>query len=367
MHMKTIKYNVSWMMVLCITAGLQAQTMRWTPVNTPAKYGKCSFVEDKEGKTQCYVLEYVPAVSGVLTSYTTGFFVSCTSLGSAISENQSCSMSSNIRLFNGCSAVGQVLMGSSGNTGSSINNQIEAGVPVIIHQVCLTIPLGESVTIEEDPVTDLTTSVDLLGGGFATEYPTYEKAVFHRIRYDDALLTTFLDFHSRPAGVRVAQLDWSTTPGISSSDFQVERSGDAEHFVTIGDQKPDAENNRLNSYQFFDRNATLGDNFYRLRFTDANGEVSYSPIRKVTFDQYPFAVTATPNPAKDRMYVRIENAKLTGQIILLDVTGVERLRKDFDPGQSTQEIFLNQIEPGTYTLMVTSDMDTHLEKVVVLR
>lgn len=73
MHMKTIKYNVSWMMVLCITAGLQAQTMRWTPVNTPAKYGKCSFVEDKEGKTQCYVLEYVPAVSGVLTSYTTGF------------------------------------------------------------------------------------------------------------------------------------------------------------------------------------------------------------------------------------------------------------------------------------------------------
>lgn len=141
-------------------------------------------------------------------------------------------------------------MGSSGNTGSSINNQIEAGVPVIIHQVCLTIPLGESVTIEEDPVTDLTTSVDLLGGGFATEYPTYEKAVFHRIRYDDALLTTFLDFHSRPAGVRVAQLDWSTTPGISSSDFQVERSGDAEHFVTIGDQKPDAENNRLNSYQF---------------------------------------------------------------------------------------------------------------------
>jgi len=367
MFMKTIKYNVSWMLILFITAGIHAQTMRWIPVNTPSKFGKCAFDVDKEGKTQCYVLEYVPAVSGILTSYTAGFFVSCTSLGSAISDNQSCSMSSNIRLFNGCSTVGQILMSSSGNTGSAINNQIEAGVPVIIHQVCLTIPLGESVTIDEDPVLDLTTSVDILGGGFATEYPTYEKAVFHRKRLDDDLLSDFLDFVGTPAGHLISKLDWSTTPGIKSSDFQVERSADAEHFVTIGEQKPGEDINRINSYQFFDRNATLGDNFYRLRFINANGEVSYSPIRKVTFELYPFAVTATPNPAKDRMYVRIANAKLKGQIILLDVTGVERLRKDFDPGQSTQEVFLNQIEPGTYTLMVTSDTDTHLEKVVVLR
>lgn len=367
MHMKTMKYNVSWMMVLCITAALQSQTMRWTPVNGPAKFGKCSFTEDKSMQSQCYVLEYVPAVSGVLTSYTAGFFVSCTSLGSAISENQSCSMSSNIRLVNGCSSVGQVLMSSSGNTGSAINNKIEAGVPVILHQVCLTIPLGESVTIEEDPVTDLSTSVDVVGGTFATEYPDFEKAVFHRKRYDDAVLTAFLDFQGTRAGHLVSQLDWSTTPGINTSGFQVERSADAEHFVTIGDQKASDDNDRLNSYQFFDRNATLGDNFYRLRLADANGEVSYSPVRKVTFDLYPFAVTATPNPAKDRMYVRIANARLTGQIILLDVTGVERLRKDFDPGQSTQEVLLDQVEPGTYTLIVTSDTDTHLEKVVVLR
>ncbi|MBK8832286.1 MAG: hypothetical protein IPN60_15800 [Saprospiraceae bacterium] len=47
------------------------------------------------------------------------------------------------------------------------------------------------------------------------------------------------------------------------------------------------------------------------------------------------------------------------------MTGVERLRKDFDPGQSTQEVFLNQIEPGTYTLMVTSDTDGHPKKLVL--
>ncbi|MDZ4748111.1 MAG: T9SS type A sorting domain-containing protein [Saprospiraceae bacterium] len=365
--MKTIKYNVCWMFVLCITAGLQAQTMRWTPVNGPAKFGKCSFNDEKATQSQCYVLEYVPDVTGVLTSYTAGFFVSCTSLGSAISDNQSCSMSSNIRLFNGCSSVGQVLMSSSGNTGTSINNKIQAGVAVMLHQVCLTIPIGESVTIEEDPITDLSTSVDVEGGTFATEYPSFEKAVFHRKRYDDAVLTAFLDFQGTAAGHLVAQLDWSTTPGLASSGFQVERSSDAESFVSIGEQKASEYINRLNSYQFFDKQASFGDNFYRLRLTDANGKVSYSPVRKVTFDLYPFAVSATPNPAKDRLYVQIAHAKLTGKIILLDITGVERLRKDFDPGQSTQEVLLNQIEPGTYTLIVTSDTDTHLEKIVVIR
>ncbi len=365
--MKTIKYNLSWMLVLCITAGLQAQTMRWTPVNGPAKFGKCSFNDEKAEQSQCYVLEYVPAVSGVLTSYTAGFFVSCTSLGSAISENQSCSMSSNIRLVNGCSSVGQVLMSSSGNTGSAINNKVEVGVPVVLHQVCLTIPLGETITIEEDPVTDLSTSVDVIGGTYATEYPSFEKAVFHRKRYDDAVLTAFLDFQGTPAGKLVSQLDWSTTPGINSSGFVVERSADAESFVSIGEQKADENINRLNSYQFFDRNASYGDNFYRLRLTDANGKTSYSPIRKIRFDLYPFAITATPNPAKDKIYVQIAHAKATGRIILLDVTGVERLRKDFDPGQSTIEVMLDQIEPGAYTLMVTSDTDTHLEKIVVLK
>ncbi|MBK8832285.1 MAG: hypothetical protein IPN60_15795 [Saprospiraceae bacterium] len=195
--------------------------MRWIPViNTPAKFGKCAFDVDKEGKTQCYVLEYVPAVSGILTSYTAGFFVSCTSLGSAISDNQSCAMSSNIRLFNGCSTVGQILMSSSGNTGLAINNQIEAGVPVIIHQVCLTIlSVNQSLSMKIR-VLDLTTSVDILGGGFATEYPTYEKAVFHRKRLDDDLLSDFLDFVGTPAGHLISKLDWSTTPSNKSSDFR---------------------------------------------------------------------------------------------------------------------------------------------------
>ncbi len=115
--MKTKMY-ISWMLVLGAVSVMQAQTMRWIPTPAHSVSGRCSDQSTKSGLTQCYTLEYTPAVSGVLTSYTTGFLVSCTSLGSAIAKNQSCTMTPNNREVNGCDALGKVLMNSSGNSGS---------------------------------------------------------------------------------------------------------------------------------------------------------------------------------------------------------------------------------------------------------
>jgi len=367
MHMKSMKYNVSWMFALCITTGLQAQTMRWTPVNTPSKFGNCSFMEDKANRSQCYVLEYIPAVSGVLTSYTAGFFVSCTSLGSAISENQSCAMSSNVRMVNGCSSVGQVLMSSSGNTGSAINNKIEAGVPVILHQVCLTIPFGETVTIEEDPVTDLSTSVDVVDGTYATEYPSFETATFQRIRFDEDLVATFLDFQGKPAGVRIAQLDWSASPERDITTFSIERSFDGEIFEAIGEVPAQDEDQRIGIYQFFDKAAQVGDNFYRLRQIGGQGQETFSPVRKIVFEEYPFAVTASPNPVKERLSVTINHATEAGTVALIDVSGQERVTTTFEMRQSGIEIEVDKLEAGIYTLRVRSGKDAYTEKIAVIK
>ena len=364
--MKT-KYYLSALMLVSIVAITHAQTMRWIPTPPQSAFGKCTDQSSKSGLTQCYVLEYTPKVTGVLTSYTTGFLVSCTSLGSAITKNQGCSMTANNNVVNGCSVLGKVLLNSSGNSGTVANNQITAGVPVILHQVCLTIPTGESVSIEEDPVTDLTTSIDLGNGSFVTEFPTFQTAMFSRIRYDAAPHTAFLDFQGVPAGNRISQLDWSVAAESDVASFVVERSQDGEMFEAIGEVQATHDDHQMGVYQFLDRQALNGENFYRLQLTEVNGTVDYSPVRMIKFDLHPFAVTAMPNPAKDKMYVQISNAKQKGKLLLLDVTGVERLRKEFDPGQRNMEIMLDQIEPGTYTLMVTSDTDTYIEKIVVLK
>ena len=370
--MKTIsdmksKYLLSGLILVSMSAFLQAQTMRLVPVEAGKPTGGCPVESDKLGQTQCYMLEYTPALSGVLTSYTAGFFVSCTSLGSPIAKNRSCSMSSNPRMVNGCSSVGKVLVSCSGNTGNSVNNKIDAGVPVILHQVCFTVPFGESITIEEDPITDLTTSIDVLGGTFATEYPTFEIVTVDKIRYDDAMHAALLDFQGVPAGDHTSKLDWSTSHEVYTKTFVLERSADSETFEPIAEVKGEALNGRINSYQYFDRFALTGDNYYRLKEISNEGQVSYSPTRKVYFEPTPFEATLTPNPAKDKLYVSLKHASQPGLMVMMDISGKERLRREFDPGSTDMEVLLDKLEAGTYTVRVTSGQESHVEKVIVIK
>jgi len=364
--MKT-KYFLHWALMLSLPVISQAQTMQWIPTPAQSALGKCSDQSTKSGLTQCYVLEYTPAVTGVLTSYTTGFLVSCTSLGSAIAKNQSCTMTANNRVLNGCDAFGKVLMNSSGNSGTITNNQIVAGIPVILHQVCLTIPSGETVTLEEDPVTDLTTSVDMGNNMFRTEFPTFETATFRRIRYDDATHSAFLDFKGTPAGDLVSQLDWSAKYQGEGLTYGIERSFDGETYEQIGAMEGQADDQQIGIYSYLDKEAQYGINFYRLLQKDDKGNESYSPVREILFEEHPFAVMASPNPAREKLYVQIDHAKEPGVFKLIDVSGTERLVGDFELRESNLTIELGQLEPGVYNLQVKSGKDVYVEKIVVLR
>lgn len=361
------KYVLLGLLLITMPMLVKAQTMRLIPVKAGDPSGGCAVEADKFGLTQCYVLEYTPAVSGVLTSYTAGFFVSCTSLGSPIAKNQSCSMSSNARQVNGCSTAGKVLVSCSGNSGTIANNKIQAGVPVILHQLCFTVPYGESITIEEDPVTDLSTSVDVTGGTFATEFPTFEIMTIKKIRYDDAMQAALLDFQGIPAGDRISKLDWSTTQDVYTRTFVLERSADQENFEAIAEISGEALTGRINVYQYFDRQALTGDNYYRLKEINGQGQASYSPVRKVHFDPTPFTASVTPNPAREKLFVRVDHAKGPVLFVLTDANGKERIRKPFEQGATDLDVLLDALESGTYTVTVTSGADKYLEKIVVIK
>lgn len=341
--------------------------MRWIPTPPQSDLGKCKDMSSKSGLTQCYVLEYTPKVSGVLTSYTTGFLVSCTSLGSPIEENQCCGMAPKNNEVNGCSSIGKVLLNSSGNSGTINHNQVTANVPVFLHQICLTIPTGEQVTIEEEPVTDLTTSIDVGNGDYVTEFPNFEMVKFQRHRYDDAKHSAFLDFQGEQVGDRISKLDWTTPGGSEPHHFIVERSADGEQFYPIGEVSGIAEDIRIRSYQFMDTEANWGLNFYRLRQQETNGDEIVSPVRKISFSQFPFDVSATPNPAKEKLFVTLSNAIQDGTATLLDASGKARAAKDFNLNQSSLIFELDGFEAGIFTLQVTSGEDIYTEKIVIIR
>ncbi|HXR81357.1 MAG TPA: hypothetical protein VN763_10585, partial [Saprospiraceae bacterium] len=112
-------------------------------------------------------------------SYTTGFFVNCFNGNNPILYNASCVMIDNSETFEDCAGSGILLMNSSGNAGTLA---VKKHVPVILHQVCLQLGSGGSILFDEDEGTDLTTSVELQGGGLFSELPDYTN---YSQDYDD--------------------------------------------------------------------------------------------------------------------------------------------------------------------------------------
>lgn len=345
------------------TTQLVGQTMRWVGIDQGKSFGKCTCAANKVNNYQCFVLEYIPAVSGTLTSYTTGFLISCTSKGSPIVRNEACNMAGNNRIQDGCSEIQQVLVNSSGNTGTTAN-KVTAGTPVYLHQVCFQIPQGETITITEETNIDLTTSIDRDGGGYISEFPAFVTQTVSNMRQDTAIADAWLDFHVTGAD-RISQLDWSVTKLKDNSQFVIEHSTDGVHFAPIGELKAGDATALMNSFQFIDPNAVAGDNYYRLALSTGLKGDHYSPVRKVNFGDLPFKVEFSPNPATSYLNVNVSGHKGEYEVNLIDINGVTVMQQKPDMRTASLRLDVQGLQAGVYTLKVTSGENRYTEKVVI--
>ena len=133
-----------------------ASTMSWVYLPPGSSTGSCTSGSNCCDNILCYGLQYTPGETGILQDYTTGFLINCIDGNDPIVNNASCVMVDNSFDINGCSQNMMVLFNSSGNNGAI---PVMQGVPLILHQVCFSIPGGDSVTINEDVNTNLTTSI----------------------------------------------------------------------------------------------------------------------------------------------------------------------------------------------------------------
>ncbi len=358
-----LRLQLPLLLFLLLQLPLFSQTMRWVPALDGS--GKCPNQVGGKEQTLSYALEYTPKVSGVLTSYTTGFLVSCTSAGSAVVKNQSRVMTSKSREISGCNTMGSVLMNSSGNSGDAVHNRIEAGVPVILHQICLSIPAGESVTVQEDVVTDLTTSIDLGNGLVTTEFPTFETTTIGKAKYDQGKPMLLLDFKGIPAGDFISQLDWSTSRVVNTTHFGIERSTDGITFIPIGTMEVGEKSDRIRSYQFFDKDAAAGENYYRLTQMNAVDKIEYSPVRIVRFSPLTFSVSYTPNPADEYLQVDIQSPTGIRNIRLVDAAGQIVMDEKDNNKNFNVRLDVKNLTAGIYTLVVETDTNSYSDKVVI--
>ncbi|MEM1357742.1 MAG: T9SS type A sorting domain-containing protein, partial [Bacteroidota bacterium] len=162
----------------------------------------------------CYGLQYTPSLSGRLTSYTISLRGECINGAPPITVNESCTMTSNVDVLDGCAALGLFQVSTSGNSGSL---SVVQGEPVIIHQICFA--LGDnSVNLFDpnanDPNNNSDASIDLPDGSFATEI-----LVFANFTADNSGCTPPVDC----ANSDICSVDFGTTAG--RLDFNLNANG----------------------------------------------------------------------------------------------------------------------------------------------
>lgn len=357
------------MTTITINACQEPSTMRWVLMqqgednSTPGF--PCVSNSDCQNDVLCYGLEYTPLFSGDVTSYTTGFFMDCNNGVNPVVFNESCVMSDMSQALNFCSQVDSILLNSSGNTG---NLAVTMGLPVILHQVCFTIPNPDLLIITRDATLGLTVSVNLTGGGFDTDTVTYYTPYAIDSNVECSILPlTWLSFKAQAAGDRITELEWTTADEINNSHFEVQRSNDqGRTFRTIGRVEADTELRSVHAYSFTDDNASPGKNYYRLRQFDFDGRFDFSPLQSVTFQASGFGVKVLPNPARDMVTVYIDEAIAAGQMILVDMSGRVVYDQKIDAGTIAHEIITDHFNPGVYTLVVTSGDQRHIQKLVII-
>jgi hypothetical protein len=103
-------------------------------------------------------------------------------------------------------------------------------------------------------------------------------------------------------------LNWQTDAGTDFAYFIIERSNNGTDFSPL-DQIPAATSTTasLLHYSYVDASPATGENYYRLKMVDADGQYKYSGIITIRTTTKAFTVNASPNPFTDHVIVTINS------------------------------------------------------------
>lgn len=155
-----------------------------------------------------------------------------------------------------------------------------------------------------------------------------------------------------------AMIQWQTT-NSDAVNYTVEKSTNGIDFTELNNVVSKGSSQTYNSK---DAAPVNGINFYRIKQTNAAGDVSYSSIAKVLFEAAD-PVMLYPNPAKDFVNIRFNAA---GKTILINVfNSAGRSVKMFSTAAAENiQLNVNSFASGTYLLHIIDGEKTFTAKLV---
>ncbi len=176
--------------------------------------------------------------------------------------------------------------------------------------------------------------------------------------------------NTKKAGI---ELVWNIRYEGLALEYVLERSKDGINFYPITKQTSSNSNTAEGvSYKYLDVVPYVGNNYYRVKKIDTNGEVSYSNVESAYWDAMLAGVNIYPNPADDKIFVAFSetsNSTETINVRLTSLLGVEvgTASYELQSGGNTLIIDTKKVEKGLYFIEVIRGNAKFTEKIVIKR
>lgn len=163
-------------------------------------------------------------------------------------------------------------------------------------------------------------------------------------------------------------LDWETPDADVTDRFVVERSADGMKFEEVGEvlaeevaggQSGGAPSQQaLTPYQFIDEDPLFGNNYYRLRKVDVNGDYTHSDVINIYVERTSLQILEIwPNPADNTIHVEVM-APSDGNydLKMIDVFGkaVMQTKESLVLGKNMLTYDVSAISQGVYVVELTN-------------
>jgi hypothetical protein len=181
------------------------------------------------------------------------------------------------------------------------------------------------------------------------------------------LLLTGVRAYKKETGI---QVEWITQTETGIEKYEIEKS--VNGFLFEKEQTVAAKNNAnvRNDYRWFDANAISGNNFYRIKCIQKNGEVFYSKQAVVNVAKNVRIIEVFPNPVKGNSFnLRIKDLeKGDYTIALVNSLGETILVQKIKYNRLTEQYKINigkAVSKGNYSLTITNGSETFFNNLII--
>jgi hypothetical protein len=156
---------------------------------------------------------------------------------------------------------------------------------------------------------------------------------------------------------------WSTATEDNNDHFEVQRSHDGSGFVVIASLQGAGNSTTLQQYEYIDLNPIPGNNFYRIRQVDRDGNSSYTQIKSILIDCGSQTIKVYPTVSRTTVTVQLPEAYKNARLSLVDITG-RQINVAIQGNNRQRTVYLNDLPAAQYFLLIINDSETQTFKIL---